>query len=101
MHNRGGRKRALGTRASIAIRQGLNRRLRLYFVSDPLACGLRFRLLNAIDDYSREWLACIVDISLSDRRVVRELTAVAERRGRPFMAVSDNHTELTRHGVLA
>jgi len=70
-------------------------------VSDALACGRRFRLLNVIDDYSRECLACIVDTSSSGRRVVRELTAIAERRGLPWMVVSDDGTELTSHAVLA
>jgi putative transposase len=66
-----------------------------------LACGRRFRMLNVIDDYSRECLGCIVDTSLSGRRVVRELSAIAERRGLPCMVVSDNGTELTSHAVLA
>ena len=70
-------------------------------MSDALACGRRFRVLNVIDDYSRECLACIVDTSLSGRRVVRELAAIAERRGLPCMVVSDNGTELTSHAVLA
>lgn len=56
---------------------------------------------GVIDDYSRECLACIVDTSLSGRRVVRELTAIADRRGLPCMVVSDNGTELTSHAVLA
>jgi putative transposase len=80
VRKRGGRKRALGTRAPMAIPQGPNQRWSLDFVSDALACGRRFRLLNIIDDYSRKCLACIVDTSLSGRRVVRELTALAERR---------------------
>ena len=58
-------------------------------------------MLNVIDDYSRECLACIIDTSLSGRRVVRELSAIAERRGLPCMVVSDNGTELTSHAVLA
>ena len=70
-------------------------------MSDALACGRGFRLLNVIDDYSRECLGCIVDTSLSGRRVVRELSAIAERRGLPCMVVSDNGTELTSHAVLA
>ncbi len=49
----------------------------------------------------RECLACIVDTSLSGRQVVRELSAIAERRGLPCMVVSDNGTELTSHAVLA
>ncbi|MEN2787080.1 DDE-type integrase/transposase/recombinase [Sphingomonas qilianensis] len=101
VRKRGGRKRALGTRAPMAIPQEPNQRWSLDFVSDALACGRRFRMLNVIDDYSRERLACIVDTSLSGRRVVRELTAIAERRGLPCMVVSDNGTELTSHAVLA
>jgi putative transposase len=61
VRNRGGRMRALGTRAPMAIPQELNQLLSLDFVSDSLACGRRFRMLNVIDDYSRECLACIVD----------------------------------------
>ena len=39
MRNRGDRKRALGTRALMAIPQELNQRWSLNFVSDSLACG--------------------------------------------------------------
>jgi putative transposase len=85
----------------MAIPQNPNQRWSLDFVSDSLACGRRFRMLNVIDDYSRECLACVVDTSLSGRRVVRELGAVAERRGLPCMVVSDNGTELISHAVLA
>ena len=85
----------------LAIPQEANQRWSLDFVSDALACGWRFRVLNLIDDYSRECLTCIVDTSLSGQRVVRELTALAEHRGLPCMVVSDNGTELTSHAVLA
>jgi hypothetical protein len=39
VRKRGGRKRALGTRAPMALPQGLNRRWSLDFVSDARACG--------------------------------------------------------------
>ena len=58
-------------------------------------------MLNVIDDYSRECLACIVDTSLPGRLVVREFGALAERQGLPCMVVSDNGIELTRRTVLA
>jgi len=54
---------------------GSNQRWSQDFVSDTLTCSGRFRLRNVIDDYGREWLACIVVSSLSIRRVVRELSA--------------------------
>ncbi|PTW47773.1 hypothetical protein C8N38_109130 [Rhodovulum kholense] len=45
VRKRGGRKRALGTRAPMAIPQGPNRRWSLDFVSDSLSDGRRFRIL--------------------------------------------------------
>ncbi len=44
VRKRSGRKRALGTRAPMAIPQELNQRWSLDFVSDSLACGRRFRM---------------------------------------------------------
>ena len=56
----------------------------------PFAHGQRFRVLNVVDDVTRECLAAIPDTSISGRRVARELTALIERRGKPGMIVSDN-----------
>ncbi|WP_090161713.1 IS3 family transposase [Loktanella sp. DSM 29012] len=100
VRKRGGRKRALGTRAPMAIPQGPNQRWSLDFVSDSLSCGRRFRILNVIDDFSRECLAAVVDTSLSGIRVGRELDKIAEVRGYPCMVVSDNGTELTSNAIL-
>lgn len=100
VRKRGGRKRALGTRAPMAIPQGPNQRWSLDFVSDSLSCGRRFRILNVIDDFSRECLAAVVDTSLSGHRVARELDRIAELRGYPCMVVSDNGTELTSNAIL-
>ena len=100
VRKRGGRKRALGTRAPMAIPQGTNQRWSLDFVSDALEDGRRFRVLCVIDDFSRECLATVVDTSLSGARVARELDRVAEARGYPCMVVSDNGTELTSNAIL-
>ncbi len=100
VRKRGGRKRALGTRAPMAIPQGPNQRWSLDFVSDSLSCGRRFRILNVIDDFSRECLAAVVDTSLSGIRVARELDRIAEMRGYTCMVVSDNGTELTSNAIL-
>jgi len=85
VRKRGGRKRAIGTRAPMAIPQGPNQRWSLDFVSDTLSEGRRFRILNVIDDFSRECLAAVVDTSLSGIRVARELDRIAEMRGDPCM----------------
>ena len=68
---------------------------------DQLACGRRFRILNVVDDATRECLLAVADTSISGKRVVRELTALVARRGRPRTIVSDNGTEFTSNAVLA
>src|SRR6185312_5189178 len=93
VRRRGGRKRALGTRAPMTIPQGPNQRWSMDFVSDALADGRRFRIL--VVDFTRECLCLVADTSLSGRRVARELDAVIVSRGRPVTIVSDNGTELT------
>ena len=100
VRRRSGRKRALGTRAPIAIPQGPNQRWSLDFLSDAFADGRRFRILAVVDDFTRECLALVADTSLPGLRVVRELEAVIARRGRPAMCVSDNGTELTGTAIL-
>lgn len=42
----------------------------------------------------------MVDTSISGRRVVRELTALIEPRGRPDVIVSNNGTEFTSNAIL-
>lgn len=100
VRKRGGRKRAIGTRAPMAISQGPNQRWSLDFVSDALADGRRFRILCVIDDFSGECLATVVDTSIPGIRVARELDRIAEMRGHPSMVVSDNGTELTSNAIL-
>ena len=100
VRKRGGRQRALGTRAPMAVPQDKNQRWSLDFVSDTLVDGRRFRILCVIDDFSRECLATIEDNSISGTRVARELDAIADRRGYPCMVVSDNGTELTSNAML-
>jgi len=100
VRKRGGRKRALGTRAPLPVPQGINQRWSLDFVSDALACSRRFRILAVIDDFSRECLALVADNSLSGIRVARELDRIAELRGYPCLLVSDNGTELTSNTIL-
>ena len=101
VRKRSGRKRALGTRAPMAIPQDQNLRWSLDFVMDTLASGRRFRILTVVDDFTRECLTLVVDSSLTSLRVVRELDRVIEIRGSPRMIVSDNGTEFTSNAILA
>lgn len=101
MRKRRSRRRAVGTRAPILVEAKVNARWSLDFVHDQFAGGRRFRILNVVDDVTRECLAAIPDTSISGRRLERELTALIARRGRPGMIVSDNGTELTSNAILA
>jgi putative transposase len=100
VRRRGGRKRALGTRAPMVLPDGPNQRWSLDFVSDALEDSRRFRILCVVDDYTRECIGLVADTSLSGVRVARELDAIVGRRGRPLTVVSDNGTELTSMAIL-
>ena len=83
MRKRRARRQAVGTRAPILVEARVNARWSLDFVHDQLACGRRFRILNIVDDVTRECLAAIPDTSISGMRVARELTTLIESRGKP------------------
>lgn len=100
VRRRGGRKRALGIRAPLALPHGPNQRWSLDFVHDQLSDGRRFRILAIVDDFTRECLVLVADASLSGVRVGRELDAIIAGRGTPLMIVSDNGTELTSMAIL-
>ncbi|MBG0808200.1 IS3 family transposase [Methylosinus sp. H3A] len=101
VRKRRARRRAVGTRAPIVVEAKPNARWSLDFVHDQLASGQRFRILNIVDDVTRECLAAIPDTSISGKRVARELSALIERRGKPGMIASDNGTEFTSNAVLS
>ena len=100
VRRRGGRKRALGTRAPMLLPQGPNQRWSMDFVSDTLTDGRRFRMLAVVDDYTRECLCLVADTSLSGLRVARELDGLLAQRGLPQGCVSDNGTEFTSMAIL-
>ncbi|RZI65471.1 MAG: IS3 family transposase [Pseudomonas sp.] len=100
VRKRGGRKRAIGTRAPMLIPLAANDRWSLDFVSDQLTDGRRFRVLTVVDDCTRECLALVADTSLSGLRVARELAQIIEGRGKPKMIVSDNGSEFTSNAIL-
>ena len=100
VRRRGGRKRALGTRAPMPVPVLPNDRWSLDFVSDQFSDGRRFRVLAIVDDCTRESLALIPDTSISGVRVARELDRLILSRGKPMAIVSDNGTELTSNAIL-
>jgi putative transposase len=101
VRRRRSRKRATGARVPLLLPSLPNARWSIDFIHDQLACGRRFRILNIIDDVTKECLTAVADTSISGRRVARELTALLARRGRPAMIVSDHGTEFTSNAMLA
>lgn len=94
------RRRVTGVRAPILVEAKANARWSLDFVHDQMANGRRFRVLNIVDDVTRQCLAAIPDTSISGHRVARELTALIAVRGKPGMIVSDHGTEFTSNAIF-
>jgi putative transposase len=65
VRKRKARRRAVGTRTPILVEAKVNARWSLDFVHDQFALGRRFRILNIVDDVTRECLAAIPDTSIS------------------------------------
>ncbi len=78
---------------------GAGERYSMDFMRDTLADGRVFRMLNVVDDYTRECLAIEVDTSLPGARVVRVLERLAEAGQVPRQIVLDNGSEFTSKAV--
>jgi putative transposase len=77
-----------------------NERWSMDFMSDSLADGRRFRMLNIVDDFNRESVAIEVDTSISGARVVRVLEMLSQTRALPKTIVMDNGPEFTSKAML-
>ena len=71
----------------------VNQRWSMDFVSDQLANGRRFRVLNVVDDFSREIVLQVIDFSISGYRVARELDRLERKLAKTI--VCDNGPEFT------
>ena len=70
-----------------------NHRWSMDFVSDSFLGGRRFRVLNIIDDFTREIIFQVVDTSISGHRVARALSEIGQFRTLPQFIVCDNGPE--------
>jgi putative transposase len=73
------RKKISRPRVPMLVPNAVNQRWSMDFVSDQLANGRRFRVLNVVDDFSREYVLKVVDFSVSGHRVARELDRIARK----------------------
>jgi putative transposase len=93
-----GRKRSR-VRQPLPEAEAANQVWSVDFMTDALSSGRRFRMLNIVDDYTRECLAIEVDTSLGGLRVVRVLEELKQRRGLPRQIRSDNGPEFVSRAV--
>ena len=89
------KKLAAGVRIVLAPPTQPNQRWSMDFMGDSLASGRPFRILNIVDDYSREAIATEVDSSMPGLRVVCVLEQIASTRPLPTTIVCDNGPEFT------
>ena len=93
------RKRIAGPRGALLPCSRPNQRWSLDFVTDTLGNGRKFRMLNVIDDCTRECLCIEVSTGFSGRHVTRVLERLCQQRGRPEVIRSDNGPEFTSKAV--
>jgi len=94
------RKKLQRPRLPMEVPTGPNQRWSMDFVSDQLSGGRRFRVLNVVDDFSREMVGQLVSVSISGQRVARFLDQLACQRQPPPLIICDNGTEFTSKAMF-
>lgn len=94
------RKQLLRPRLPMELPASVNQRWSMDFVSVQLANGRRFRVLNVVDDFSRELIGQLVAVSISGPQVARYLTQLIETRAKPAAIVCDNGPEYTSQAMF-
>ena len=94
------RKKLIRPRVPMLVPEKVNERWSMDFVSDQLANGRRFRVLNIVDDFSRECVLQVVDFSIAGQRLSRELDRLFEHRPKPRTIVCDNGPEFTSKAMF-
>jgi hypothetical protein len=89
------RRRSAICRRPLVLPTRAGQRWSMDFMSDQLSSGRRIRLFNLIDDYTRQCLAIIVDVSIngfgSDKQIHANLMEVADKyKGKGLPEASDN-----------
>jgi putative transposase len=88
------RKKLSRPRIPMPVPHKANQRWSMDFVSDQLANGRRFRILNIVDDFNRECVLQVVDFFIAGHRLAREPDRLAESRPLPAKIVCGNGQNL-------
>lgn len=94
------RKKLVRPRMPMVVPIDKNIRWSMDFVSDQLSNGRRFRVLNIVDDYSREMIGQLTDFSITGHQVARFLDQLREARQLPDQIICDNGTEFTSKAMF-
>ena len=93
------RKLQVVARRPMVLPSRRTERWSLDFVSDQLATGRRFRILNILDDCTRECVGQMVDTSISGQQLAAYLDRLGQQ-GLPDRIVLDNGAELTSKAMF-
>jgi len=93
------RKKITRERIPLSAPMYPNERWSMDFVSDSFSDGRKFRVLNIVDDYTKEAVAMVVDTSISGRRICRELDQICLIQGKPKSFTTDNGPEFTSNAL--
>jgi len=94
------RRKLTRPRLVIDLPSQVNQRWSMDFVADQMSNGRRFRILNVVDDYSREMVGQLVAFSMTGQQVARFLSQLIEQRGQPKGITCDNGTEFTSKSMF-
>lgn len=94
------RKKLQRPRMPMEVPSAVNQRWSMDFVADHLSNGRRFRVLNVVDDFTREMVGQLVSVSINGRMVARFLTDLIDARSKPVSIVCDNGTEFKSKAML-
>lgn len=90
------RKKMRKYRGEKPVREAeINSNWSMDFVHDSTCDGRKVRMLNIVDDYTRECLWIEVDTSLTGARVTKVLDYLIKERGKPKALTMDNGPEFT------
>lgn len=91
------RRKRVRTKRSFELQasERANQRWSIDFMHDSTASGRKLRILNIVDDYTREAIWMEVSTSISGAQVTRVLDQLIELRGKPESLLSDNGPEFT------
>ncbi len=85
----------------LAVPRHLNECWSMDFMSDQISSGRRLRILNIVDDYSRERVGLKAAYSIGGQELAALLDEIPRWRGLPAMILSDNGPEFTAGAMAA